>query len=338
MIMKKRFGTLTLALAMACSLAIPAGAIDSPTVMQTDATSERLIRNDGSFSDATIADVDELTRQRTQAVFNEDEILAEELLEQLEEIGGRPSTKEEIALFADSHDISPYAATKSTNFLTYTYSSTVNGTTYSIKRIDNVASTSSNLYHSGVIAKKTSAGKAATAFEICKVVGTALAGAANTTVGNALNVYSVLSGTAAAVSSTTVVRDITASYTYQIQEHCSFYSYKNSSGSWVPFAVSSYADTVVTTVLTEMTLSNGTTSTLNNYASTYKNTLYLTNSKPNEVSSNVISNTSNLLTSYLSSYTVNSQSRVLSATIYSDGSNVVRHIGLVAPTTTSEIN
>ena len=182
--------------------------------------------------------------------------------------------------------------------------------------------------------KKTTGNKAASAFGVCKALGTAAAGIANSTAGNALSVYSALSGTAAAVSSTAIIKDIEASYTYQVQEYCQFYSYKNASGSWVPFAVGSYADMTVTAVMLKLTPSGGVTSTLNNITKTYNNKLYTSYSHP----TNKAANTTNLLKEYLNSYTFINRYRVLSTAIYSDGTNVVRNIGLVAPTTTSEIN
>ena len=343
--MKKRFGILIMSMIMACTLAIPAGAVQQIDLVESDASTEHLIYDDGSISNATVADVDELMQKRTQAIFEGNEEKADMIMEEMMALGVRPSTQEEIDLFAapqkfTSNESNGVASNgtmqlkRATQFVTTPYTSTVNGVTYNVKRIENVSSTSSNLYHKGVVAKKTTGNKAASAFGVCKALGTAAAGIANSTAGNALSVYSALSGTAAAVSSTAIIKDIVASYTYQVQEYCQFYSYKNASGSWVPFAVGSYADMTVTAVMLKLTPSGGVTSTLNNITKTYNNKLYTSYSHP----TNKAANTTNLLKEYLNSYTFINRYRVLSTAIYSDGTNVVRNIGLVAPTTTSEIN
>lgn len=336
--MKKKLVSFMLILSMILSLGVTAGAVYSANSIDAP---EHLIYEDGSISDATLADVDLLTQKRSQAIFNGDEKAAEDLLLQLQEIGGRPSTQEEIALFVSPNELAASGTgdiampTKVTKYMTYSYTTTVNGKTYEVKRVDNVASTSSNLYHNGVIAKKTSANKSASTFQA--IVSSAITWAGNSATqaaSKAMSVYSIVGSIVEAISPTTVVKDINATYTYQIQEYCSFYSYKNSSGNWVSFARASYADTVVTVVMLSVTPSGGTTMTLNNCTATYKNKFYGENSNPNNTTKNI----SNLLKNFLSTNVIDSKSLVTSVTIYSDGTNVVRRIGLVAPSSTSEIN
>lgn len=313
-----------------CAILIVATCVNfSITSFAIENNDGHLIYESGEISGATIEDANDLINERNCAVLAGDYAEADKILEELYKIGVRPSTPEEIALFADP-DVTSIPYSNCHHFVTSEYPRTINGVEYNIRQMSCVVdSTNCNLYHNRSIGEHRITGNlAASAFELCKMVGTSVAKDYNPIVETADTVFDVLRTIISGFSRTTIVKDVTANYSYTILEQCTFYSYQVNN-VWRPFAVTSFIETEVEAVIFGLNYDGGTFSHINNARGIYKANCY---------ANTRTYNAENQLKTYLTSYLVNYSSMISGVMLKDVNGRVLLNLGLVSPHNTSDIN
>ena len=197
----------------------------------------------------TIELVDELMQERVRALAENDNNKVVQITQQLANIGGRPSTYQEIAEVAgEKMAIQAYGQkSNSTSIDNYIYFETyysniaVNGKTYRVRRVYATPGRYTDLYHRDVLTSDQveidlPSGVAAG----IKTAGLAAITGASYEVGFVATLYDIFSSVISGLTGTTVITDIGVSYDCSLFEHCVFLSFE-SGGTWVEFAISSYA-------------------------------------------------------------------------------------------------
>ena len=236
----KKYVSFLLALSVVFSMTVSAFASESVE------NHEYVINPNGTRSTVTIEEIDQLIQQKNDALYDEDYETANQLKEKLYQLGGRPSTTEEIRSLSEDGLI---RATASSNgeFDTYYTTPYVDGTAYEIRRIYHTPNKNSNLYHKDSVSKKNTVNVMARVCDALSVaVGTGLGFVPY--VGSSISIMDCFSGMADALTGTTVVEDIDADYDYGIMEYPVFLAYK-SGNYWNGFAACSYVSAdIVTTI------------------------------------------------------------------------------------------
>lgn len=336
----KRILSFVLCLTMLFAMSVPVYATD-----QSNATAEaqyagRLIKEDGSLSSVTISDIDDLIHKRNEAILKGEQQEAEKFEKELYALGVYKSTQEEIAAFAG--ECLPASVSSSNNVTfntTPAYYVYVNGTRYEVKRTDVLPTTNSNLFHSASVNNKTTSSRvAAGSYELCKVLGTLAVGSASPIAEACISAYDALRSVISGFSPSTVVYGITASYVCAALEQVSFYQYKTASGSWNPFASSSYVQTGFSSTIFSTDYSGGSKQGLNMEVDSITDTIYSTYSY--DFSDDTGYDTGDILERYLTSYLFDKKSQVTGVLFYHDANGTTKSIqsfGMLCPTTVNEI-
>jgi hypothetical protein len=189
----------------------------------------------------SIQDIDRLMEKRTQAILSKDFTAADEIGAELEKLGAKEVSLNEVLVLTDStpeefeksSDIQLLAAsaTFSTVYSTYT----TGGQTYDVMRIYATPTGSTGtLYQTGVTATTNSNSAAANTMQILKMVVSSTVGVASNTIGIAQTVYGFLKDLISLLSPTSTISNITTSYTWSAAESCVFiYFQSKTSGAWV---------------------------------------------------------------------------------------------------------
>lgn len=320
----KKFLSLILAFAMIGSMT--ATAFASEPVM-ADEDKEYVINADGTQSSVTIDEIDRLMEAKNRALFHKDYEAAEEIAAQLYELGGRPSTLEEIASI-NGGDMAA-ARASSGEYSTYYTTSTVNGKSYEIRRIYFSPTEDSNLFHSGVVAQKNY--KPNIQARLCDVINVGISTGLGYVpgVGDGLSIMDCFGSLGDALTGTTVIEDIEASYSYSIMEYPVFLAYKNGE-YWNNFAACSYVNADIISIL------YGAEWDGNKYKPDLKSKEYETSVYPDEYYYN---NAPHLLEYYFThSYFFVRVAQVQQFHIMNGGDNIVKSLNMVAPDSEADIH
>lgn len=204
-----------------------------------------------SCSSSSIDDIDRLIEQRNQAYLMNDYDTVNEITSELYENGMSKISKKDLEtlLGEESNALSRSGATFETVYSTYT----TGGRTYKIMRVYATPTTNSNLYMTGVTAVKNSTSLSANAMNFINITAQASAGLASNTVSTVQTVYGAISSYVGTLSPTTTIKNISASYTWNIAETCAFVYVKSSSGMWVQGAQYGKVSSSVTAVIPTLT-------------------------------------------------------------------------------------
>lgn len=315
----KKIISFVMTLILCGSLCVPAFAVDNGN--------NHLRLADGEITDSTVEDVDILLQERNRAILRGDNAAADSIMNELYNMGVRPSTAEEISALSDSGIM--VAASGNYKLNTIEYSTIVNGTYYYIKRIDCAVLPGCNLYTTMNISQRTiDASKRAASFDMCKAVGTTIAGVASPIAGAALTVYDVLKNTIENLTPTTIVEDISASYNVTILEQCSFYFYKVNN-TWTPYASTQFVELEVNATIFGLSYNNSGFNHIKNQTGTYDATIYA--GTKNDYTAGV------QLEKYFTSYLANHDSEVTGLILKDVNGATLGSRGLVCPHNTSEI-
>lgn len=234
-----------------------------------------------SVSSITIDDIDALVEERNQAYLSGDYETVENLTNELHNRGmGTISLNELNQLTGNENgSVTRGGATFETVYSSYT----TGGKTYDIMRVYATPTTSSNLYMTGVTAVKNSSSAQANAMQFINITAQAAAGLASNTISAIQTVYGALKSYVSALSSTTTIRNISSSYTWNAAETCVFvYVKSTTTGNWIMAAQYSKASAsvgVVTPTLEYGTSGAITSSITNSYSGSATPTNYNSTAK-----------------------------------------------------------
>lgn len=287
----------------------------------------RLINDDYTLSEVTTDDVDKVVYEIGLAIIDGDEKAVADLEQELDDMGVKDSTPEELQVISGASTQAARASSSKVTYKTSTYSVTVGGKSYQVKEVIALPTTESNLFHSVSVNKKTTSSSVASGqYELLKVLGTA----AFAEYGKFVSAFNVLKSVISGFSSTTKVYGITATYVCAALEMVRFYSYKTSSG-WQSYASSSYAQTAMSATIFSTSYAGGSKSGLNMAVSAVKDL----------VSSNNGYGAANLLKQYFQTYLYNKKSQITNVMFYHNANGTrktIDVIGMTCPTTTADIH
>ena len=302
-----------------------------------------LINPDGSISSVTINEVDQLIFERNKAVLLGENERADYYLQQLLTVGGRHSTAEEIAAFATQMDDEYKTAERgnsSVSYTTYTYSVSVNGTSYQVKRITAHPTTSSNLFHSASVNKKTTSSSVASGvYSLLKVSGSYLLGQANSIIGSCISAYNAFKDVISGFSPTTTVYGITATYVCAALEQVSFYQYL-ANGYWTPFASTSYVQTAISSTVFSTNYAGGSQNGLNMTINSIQDSIYSPCSLLTDYCDNYYYDVSSILGRFLSTAQFDKKSQVTSVCFFHNANGtkkIIKTMGMLCPISTAEV-
>lgn len=286
----------------------------------------RLINDDYTLSEVTTDDVDKVVYEIGLAIIDGDEKAVAELEQELDNMGVKDSTSEELQVISGASTQAARASSSTVSYKTSTYSVTVNGKSYQVKEVIALPTTESNLFHSVSINKKTTTSSVASGrYNLLKVIGTA----AIAEYGNFVSAFNTLKSVISGFSSTTEVYGITATYVCAALEMVRFYSYKTSSG-WSNYGSSSYAQTAFSATILSTSYSGGSKSGLNMAVSAVKDL----------VSSNNGYGANAILKRYFQTYLYDKNSQITNVSFYHSANGTKKSIKLLSmlcPTTTTDI-
>lgn len=238
--MKKIISSI-MALMLVLSMAIPVSAAEQAQGVET------IVGNIKGRSLTTIEDIDLLVEERNQAYLEENYELVDNLTNELHACGMGTITLEELNELIGNEQV---AATRSGATFETVYSTySTGGKTYDIMRVYATPTTSSNLYMTGVTAVKNSASAQANAMSFVNITVQAAAGLASNTISAVQTVYGALKSYISALSTTSTIKNISSSYTWNAAETCVFVYVKSSvTGAWMQAAQYSKATATVTVV------------------------------------------------------------------------------------------
>lgn len=286
----------------------------------------RLINDDYTLSEVTTDDVDKVVYEIGLAILDGDEKAVAELEQELDNMGVKDSTPEELQVFSGASTQAARASSSKVTYKTSTFSVTVDGKSYQVKEFIALPTTESNLFHSVSINKKTTTSSVASGhYNLLKVIGTA----AIAEYGNFVSAFNTLKSVISGFSSTTEVYGITATYVCAALEMVRFYSYKTSSG-WSSYGSSSYAQTAFSATILSTSYSGGSKSGLNMAVSAIKDL----------VSSSNDYGAANILKRYFQTYLYDKNSQITNVLFYHSANGTkksIKLLSMICPTTTTDI-
>lgn len=287
----------------------------------------RLINDDYTLSEVTTDDVDKVVYEIGLAILDGDEKAAAELEQELDSMGVKDSTPEELQVISGASTQAARASSSKVTYKTSTYSVTVNGKSYQVKEVIALPTTESNLFHSVSVNKKTiSSSVASGEYQLLKVLGTA----AFAEYERYISAFSALKSVISGLTPTTKVYGITATYVCAALEMVRFYSYKTSYG-WAGYGCSSYAQTAISATIFSTSYSGGSKSGLNMAISAVKDLVCSSNGY----------GAANILKRYFQTYLCDKQSQITNVAFYHNAngkSKTIDVIGMTCPTTTADIH
>lgn len=291
----------------------------------------RLINDDYTLSEVTTDDVDKVVYEIGLAIIDGDEKAVADLEQELDNMGVKDSTPEELQVISGASTQAARASSSTVSYKTSTYSVTVNGKSYQVKEVIALPTTESNLFHSvSVNKKKISSSVASGEYELLKAIGSAVTGAVYAEYGKYISAFSALKSVISGLNSTTKVYGITATYVCAALEMVRFYSYKTSYG-WQGYASSSYAQTAISATIFSTSYAGGSKSGLNMAVSAVKDLVCSSNGY----------GAANLLKQYFQTYLYNKNSQITNVIFYHNAKGTrktIDVIGMTCPTTTADIH
>lgn len=290
-----------------------------------------LINDDYTVSEVTIDDVEKIVYERGFAILQGDDDKVAELERELDNMGVRDSTPNEIQALAGISTQSIKAANANVTYKTSTYSVTVNNKTYQVKETIALPTTSSNLFHSvSVNQKNVPSSVASGAYELFKVTGTAALQTAFAQYERYISAFDALKSIISGFASTTNVYGITASYVCAALEQVRFYSYKNTNGYWTNYGSSSYVQTGFSATIFNVSYAGGSKQGLN----------MTVNSVEDVIHSSYSYGAANILKRYFETYLYDKKSQVTTVIFYHNANGTrktIKSLGMICPTTTADI-
>lgn len=245
----KKIITMFMAVALVLSVAIPVSAAEP--VSETEVVLKNRIAR-SSYSTLSVSDIDQLVEDRNQAYLLEDYDAVNQISDELYENGMSMISLEELnALTGEENtQISRSGATFETVYSTYS----TGGKKYDIMRVYATPTSSSELYMTGITAVKNSASAKANAMSFINITVQAAAGLASNTISAVQTVYGALSSLVSNLSSTSTIKNISSSYTWNVAETCVFVYIKSpTTGMWIQGAQYGKASSSVTVVTPTLT-------------------------------------------------------------------------------------
>lgn len=245
-------------------------------VIQPD-TKENAIKKNST--PVTIDDVDILMEKQTQAIIAGDSKLAEKISDELDSIGVKKVSFEEILALTDGEktydtDIEIKAQSDITFRTAYSYI-TVSGSRVDIMRVYATPKPGAYMYHEGIVDKDVSKSGTATALELIRIWGEY--GAGFTRIGNVVSVYTGLRDSISTLQPTSPITRVRADYNFTCAENTVFLYYWNDfMQNWSHMGNSSYLGYGVTNT-TKTCYISGYNALPQHKSTDYNNSLYSAN-------------------------------------------------------------
>lgn len=187
----------------------------------------------------TVQEINDIISESTEALVQGNMKRYAELSQELDDMGAEEISFEEVLQLIGANDTSIYdqslealAASNSVSFRKVTTKFTQSGKTYDIMQITATPNGSGLLYNTGNTTKSQSKPVSA-GIKAVGVVAKAAAGELSKKVNMAFTIYDVVSAVVDGIKTTSTVKDITANYTWNVGETCTFiYVYDNDLGSY----------------------------------------------------------------------------------------------------------
>ncbi len=256
----KKLATALLSLSLITSMTATSFASDTNFTIGTEGTSSEYLSEPTNIASInanqyTIADVDALLEQYSEANLTSNVELKEKIDEQLTDMGVEKISLDEIQKLTG--EISkPYAVTSQSNIEFRTaYSSIVsNGKTVQIMRIYAIPSEGSDMFHYGVVEKDATKSGLAKTLKLVNIWGNYAAGF--TKAGPAVSLYDALHNTITTLTQNSQITRVRASYDFTCIENTVFLYFKNTSGNWTQMGISSSLGYSVTAIAKSVYINN----------------------------------------------------------------------------------